>query len=160
MCIGLFPPIWAVWSSMMSIETGAVALICAGLYVINENRADATKITIGLFMGDLWAGIAIILQTHLMFPESVNIFTTLCILGMLAVIFSSLVEKYISCPAWLCGWAVGLTVLGKIDLSGNMKSMVGMQIQIAIAMFVGVWYVGVFADYIHNLMEKKIHRFR
>lgn len=162
LCIGLFPPIWAVWSSMMSIETGAVALICTGLYAMNENRADAVKITIGFFIGNLWAGIAVILQTQipLPLPEFVNVFTTLCILGMLAVILSSLLSKYISCPAWLCGWAVSLTVLGKMELSGSMKSMVGMQIQIAIAMFVGIWYVGVFVDYIHNLLEKRIHRFR
>lgn len=144
---------------MISIETGAVALICAGLYSINGNRADATKITIGFLIGDLWAGIAVILQTQLPLPKYVNVFTTLCILGMLAMILSSLFSKYTSCSAWLCGWAIGLTVLGKIDLSGSMKSMVDMQIQIAIAMFAGIWYIGVFADYIHNLLEKKIHSF-
>lgn len=139
---------------MISLETGTVALICAGLYAINEKRADAAKITIGFLIGDLWAGIAVILQNHPLLPGYVNVFTSLCVLGMLAVIFSGLFSKCISCPAWLCGWAIGLTLLGKTDLAGSMKSMVGMQIQIAIAMFAGVWYIGVFADYIHNLLKK------
>lgn len=36
--IALLPPIWAVLSPYAGITTGAVALICAGLYVTNGNK--------------------------------------------------------------------------------------------------------------------------
>lgn len=36
--IALFPPIWAVLAPHIGVTTGAVALICAGLYVTNGNR--------------------------------------------------------------------------------------------------------------------------
>ena len=43
-CIALFPPIWAVIAPHINVSTGAVALICAGLYVTNGNkRSDAVK---------------------------------------------------------------------------------------------------------------------
>ncbi|MGN1376976.1 MAG: DUF1097 domain-containing protein [Dorea sp.] len=160
LCIGMFPPMWAMGSSMLSIETGAVALICTGLYVANAKRADAAKITAGFLLGDLWAGIAMTFQTILPLEEFAGLFVTLCILGMLAVIISDLLPGYVSCAAWLCGWAIGLTVLGYSDLSGGLKSIVHAQIQTAIAMFIGVWYVGVFVGYIHDMLEKKIHKFR
>ena len=40
--IALFPPLWAVIAPYLKVSTGAVALICAGLYVTNGNkRKDA-----------------------------------------------------------------------------------------------------------------------
>lgn len=38
--IALLPPIWAVLSPYAGITTGAVALICAGLYVTNGNKKE------------------------------------------------------------------------------------------------------------------------
>ena len=38
--IALLPPIWAVLSSAVGITTGAVALICAGVYVANGNKTQ------------------------------------------------------------------------------------------------------------------------
>lgn len=36
--IAFMPPIWAVLSPYLGVSTGAVALICAGLYVANGNK--------------------------------------------------------------------------------------------------------------------------
>ena len=52
--IAFMPPIWAVLSPYLGVSTGAVALICAGLYVANGNkRKDALKIAVGFLCGDL-----------------------------------------------------------------------------------------------------------
>lgn len=59
-CIALFPPIWAVIAPNINVSTGAVALICAGLYVTNGNKSsDAVKISIGFLLGDFWAVFAL-----------------------------------------------------------------------------------------------------
>ena len=160
LCIGFFPPLWAVASSILSVRTGAVALICAGLYAMNGKRKDAANITAGLFAGDLWAGTAVILQSWLSVKPEIGMFITLCFMGMLAVLISGAFSDYISCPAWLSGWAIGLTVLGENGLTYGIKYMLALQGQIAVSMFVGVWYVGVFAEYIHTLLEKKIYCFK
>ena len=42
--IAFMPPIWAVLSPYVGIQTGAVALIVAGLYVTNGNeKKDAVR---------------------------------------------------------------------------------------------------------------------
>ena len=65
-CIALFPPIWAVIAPNINVSTGAVALICAGLYVTNGNKSsDAVKISIGFLLGDFWAVFASVSYTHL-----------------------------------------------------------------------------------------------
>ncbi len=38
--IALLPPIWAVLSPLFGVKTGAVALICAGIYVTNGNKVS------------------------------------------------------------------------------------------------------------------------
>ena len=61
--IALMPPVWAVLSPYIGVSTGAVALICAGLYVANGNkRKDAVKISIGFLLGDLWAVLAVMIM--------------------------------------------------------------------------------------------------
>ena len=53
--IAFMPPIWAVLSTYIGVTTGAVALICAGLYVANGNkRSDAFKIAAGFLCGQCW----------------------------------------------------------------------------------------------------------
>lgn len=48
MGIALLPPLWAVLAPYIGIKTGAVALICAGLYVTNGNKQkDGLKIMFG-----------------------------------------------------------------------------------------------------------------
>lgn len=77
-CIALFPPIWAVLAPYVGVTTGAVALICAGLYVTNGNKAsDAVKISFGFLMGDFWAAFALFIMNYLPFNKDINLFITL-----------------------------------------------------------------------------------
>lgn len=150
--IALFPPLWAVLAPHLNITTGAVALICAGLYATNGNkRSDAVKISVGFLLGDLWAVLALKIMDMLPFSESLELFVTLFLFGGLAVLISGLIPKFIFCPAWLCGWAIGLTVLSPVGIreSGTLP------LQIGAAMLVGIWYVGAFVD----LFQKKMARF-
>jgi len=155
-CIALFPPIWAVIAPYIGVTTGAVALICAGLYVANGNKtSDAVKISIGFLMGDLWAVFALFIMKYLPFNKDMNLFATLFVLGGLGVIISSLLAKWIFCPSLLCGWAIGLTILAPVEY-GKLKSL---PIQIGAAMLAGVWYVGVGVSkmqiVIKNLFRRK-----
>ena len=53
--IAFMPPVWAVLAPFIGVDTGAVALICAGLFVANGNRRqDTFKISLGLLLGDIW----------------------------------------------------------------------------------------------------------
>ena len=45
-------------------------------------------------------------------------------------------------PSWLCGWAIGLTILGPLSVK-DFGTLPG---QIAVAMLAGVFYVGVGVD--------------
>ncbi|WP_023162074.1 DUF1097 domain-containing protein [Clostridium autoethanogenum] len=95
-CIALFPPIWAVLAPYVGVTTGAVALICAGLYVTNGNKAsDAVKISFGFLMGDFWAAFALFIMNYLPFNKDINLFITLFILGGLGVIISALLERWV-----------------------------------------------------------------
>ena len=150
--IALFPPLWAVAAPYLKVSTGAVALICAGLYVANGNkREDAVKISIGFLLGDFWAVTALKIMDILKWNEDLELFVTLFVLGGLAVIISALIPKYIFCPAWLCGWAIGLTILAP----AGWQNVGTVPVQIGAAMLVGVWYVGVFVD----IVQKKLLKF-
>ena len=71
-----------------------------------------------------------------------ELFLTLFVMGGLAVLFGSLAPKWIFTPAWLCGWAIGLTIIGPLD-TGSIGTL---PLQIAAAMAAGVFYVGVGVD--------------
>ena len=58
--------------------------------------------------------------------------------GGLAVLASGLAPKYIFCPAWLCGWSIGLTVLSPVGV----EAMGTLPLEIGAAILAGVWYVG------------------
>ncbi len=150
LCIALFPPIWAVLSPKLGIQVGAVALICAGVYAAAGNRTElAVPMTLGFLAGDIWAWLALWMMELLPFGQrAVSVFITLFVMGGAAVILSSLLPKVFYCPAWLCGWAIGLTVMGPMEI----KSVGNMPLQIAAAMFAGVWYVGVLVEWIHQKM--------
>jgi len=137
--IALLPPVWAVLAPHLGVETGAVALICAGLYVANGNKAgDGVRISAGFLLGGLWAYLELAAMPRLPLPAGAALFVTLFVLGGLAVILSSFCQKFIYLPSWLCGWAIGLTIMGPggIDGAGTYP------LQIAAAMMAGVWYVG------------------
>lgn len=147
--IAFFPPIWAVLAPHINVRTGAVALICAGLYAANGNkRSQAFSTMVGFLLGDLWAVLALLLMEALPLPGDLELFVTLFLFGGLAVLISALAPKYIFCPAWLCGWAIGLTILSP----AGVKEMGTLPVEIGVAMIAGIWYVGVFAD----MVQKKL----
>lgn len=148
-CIAVFPPIWAVLAPYIGIQTGAVALICAGVYVSAGNKIqNALKISIGFLLGDFWAWLVIKIINAIDLNPDFELYMALFVLGGLAVFISALLERWIFCPAWLCGWAIGLTIMAPMgaDKIGNYP------IQIAVAMIVGVWYIGIFLD----IVQRKI----
>jgi hypothetical protein len=146
-CIAILPPLWAVLAPYLGVNTGAVALICAGLYVTNGNKlSDGLRITAGFLLGDLWALLAVKIMEIMNLNPNVELFCTLCILGALAVLISSKLEKLIFLPAWLCGWAIGLTILTMVEPAKTLSYF----IQIAVAMLAGVWYVGAFLHAVQN----------
>lgn len=149
--IALLPPLWAVLSGHFGVTCGAVALICAGIYVTNGNKAeDGVKISLGFLLSDLMAVAAMWCMENLPFSADVNTFLTLAVIGFVAVIFASAFEKWIFLPAVLCGWAIGLTVMGPLGTAG----MGSLPIQIAVAMLAGVWYVGWGVDAFCKLLLK------
>ena len=149
LCIALLPPIWAVAAPYVGVTTGAVALICAGLCAANGDKAaDAPRISIGFLLGDFWAWLALWIMDRMSWNPDAELFGTLFVLGGLAVLVSSLAPRLIFCPAWLCGWAIGLTILSPEGLA-NLGSL---PVQIGAAMLAGVWYVGVFLNIVRGRM--------
>ena len=141
--IALLPPIWAVLAPAIGVTTGAVALICAGVYVANGNRkVDALKIAFGFLLGDLWAVIALWLMEKLSLSPNVELYCTLFLMGGLAVLIGESLPRFIYTPAWLCGWAIGLTIMGPLKVT----EIGTLPIQIGAAMLAGVFYVGVGVD--------------
>ena len=154
-CIALLPPLWAVLAPHINISTGAVALICAGVYVANGNKvSDAVKISIGFLLGDFWAWAALHIMDIMPWNADLELFITLFVMGGLAVIISGLLSKWIYCPAWLCGWAIGLTIMAPMGMEG----MKGYPWQIGAAMLAGVWYVGALLDKVQKMMLRWIAR--
>lgn len=142
-CIALLPPLWAVAAPYVGITTGAVALICAGLCAANGDKAaDAPRISIGFLLGDFWAWLALVVMDKMPLNPDLEVFLTLFVMGGLAVILSGLAPRWIFCPAWLCGWAIGLTIMTPAGLA-NIGTL---PVQIGAAMLAGVWYVGVFLN--------------
>lgn len=145
LCIALFPPIWAVLAPVIGVETGAVALICAGVYAAaNNDRRLAIPMSLGFLAGDCWAILALKCMGALPLPGSLSLFVTLFVMGGLAVIIASFLPRVFYCPAWLCGWAIGLTILTPET------ALTSTPVQIGAAMLAGVWYVGVLVDWIHS----------
>lgn len=153
--IALLPAVWAVVSKYIGITTGSVALICAAVYVTNGNKLqDGIRISIGFICGDIWACCALKIMDIMRFNPDVELFITLFILGGLAVIIASVCKRWIYLPAWLCGWAVGLTIMAPVGI-GKLGSL---PVQIAAAMLAGVWYVGAGVDKFQKLILKSFRQ--
>ena len=149
--IALLPPLWAVLAPTLGVQTGAVALICAGVYVAAGNdRKKALPMSLGFLAGDAWAVAALRIMELLPFGGNGKLFVTLCLMGALAVLIASALPRVFFLPAWLCGWAIGLTVMGPMEL----KLLGTTPLQIAAAMLVGVWYVGVALDAVHRKIRR------
>lgn len=153
--IALLPPIWAVLSAVAGITTGAVALICAGVYVANGNKVkDAVKILIGFLLGDIWAVIAIFVMEKMTFNPNLELFMTLFVMGGLAVLIGESIPGLIFTPAWLCGWAIGLTIMGPLAVS----ELHTLPFQIAVAMTAGVIYVGIGVDAFQKVLLSRFKK--
>lgn len=151
--IALLPPIWAVLSGHVGIKTGAVALICAAVFVTNGNKyGDAVKIAVGFLLGDLWAVIVVWFSSTVNWNPDLETFCALFLLGGLAVLIGTGFPKYIFLPAWLCGWAVGLTIMGPMHIS----KIGTLPIQIGAAMLAGVFYVGICVDMFQHFLLRKM----
>lgn len=147
LCIALLPPLWAVAAPHAGVTTGAVALICAGLCAAAGDKiSDAPRISAGFLLGYFWAWLALVLMDAMPWNPDLELFVTLFVLGGAAVIVSGLLPRWIYCPAWLCGWAIGLTVLSPMGL----EQIGTLPVQIGAAMLAGVWYVGVFLNLVRG----------
>lgn len=151
--IAAMPPLWAVLAPYIGVDVGAVALICAGLYVANGNkRQDAFKVCTGFLLGDLWALTAVWVMETLPWNPNAELYLTLFVMGGLAVIIGETFGKLIFTPAWLCGWAIGLTIMGPMKL----EQIGSLPVQIGAAMVVGVLYVGVGVDAFQKLLIRTL----
>ena len=149
--VALLPPIWAVLSPYIGVTVGAVALICAGLFAcLGNDIKKAIPVSMGFVLGDVWAVVALQIMANSSLNPNLTLYLTLFVLGGLAVIIGSIGEKVIFVPAWLAGWAIGLTIMGPMDIN-----LIGSMVpQIAVAMLAGVWYVGVVGDLFQKLLIK------
>ena len=53
-------------------------------------------------------------------------------------------------PSWLTGWAIGMLTMN-LDTATPVMSLT---VQIAVAMLVGVYYVGALLDRVHRILNK------
>ena len=145
-CIAFFAPVWAILGPYIGITTGAVALICAGLFTEAGNTIkQALPVSVGFLLGDVWATTVVELLKVMPFTNDINLFLLLFVFGGSAVLIASQMPKHINLSAWLAGFAIGLTIMSPVSKLGTLP------LQIAISMLVGVWYVGVFVNFV---MEK------
>lgn len=149
--IAIMPPVWAVLSPYIGISVGPVALICAGIYAANGNKfKDAHKIALGYLAGDIWALIAFEIMAHTPINPDLTLFLTLAVFGFILVIISDRFRNIIHMPSWLTGWAIGMLAMN-LDTSTPVMSLT---VQIAVAMLVGVYYVGALLDKVHRILNK------
>ena len=150
--IAILPPIWAVASPYLGNSVGPIALICAGIYATNGNNfKDAHKIALGYLAGDIWALIVTYIMSITPFNADLTLFVLLAVFGFILVIISSRFENIIHMPSWLAGWAIGMLTMN-LD---TMTPLTSLTVQIAVAMLVGVYYVGALLDKIHRIWNKR-----
>ena len=149
--IAVMPPAWAVISPYLGNSVGPVALICAGIYATNGNKfRDAHKIALGYLAGDIWALIVFEIMAHTPLNPDLTLFLTLAVFGFILVIISNRFNNIIHMPSWLTGWAIGMLTMN-LDKSTPVMSLT---VQIAVAMLVGVYYVGSLLDLVHRSLNK------
>ena len=149
--IAIMPPAWAVISPYLGNSVGPVALICAGIYATNGNQfKDAHKIALGYLAGDIWALIAFEIMAHTPLNPDLTLFLTLAVFGFILVIISDRFKDIVHMPSWLTGWAIGMLTMN-LDKTTPVMSLT---VQIAVAMLVGVYYVGALLDLVHRSLNK------
>ncbi len=150
--IALLPPAWAVLSPYIGVSVGPIALICAGIYATNGNDfKDAHKIAIGYLAGDLWSLIVTLVMAHSPLNADVTLFLALAVLGFLVVVISNALPDIIHMPSWLAGWAIAMLTMN-LDKT---TSLLSLTVQVAVAMLVGVYYVGALLDKVHRIWNNK-----
>lgn len=148
--VAVLPPLWAVAGPYLGNTVGPIALIAAGIYGTNGNKfEDAHKIALGYLAGDIWSLIATLTMANTPFNADLTLFITLFVLGFLAVVISNILPNIFFMPAWLAGWAIAMLTMN-LDTATPLMSLT---IQIAVAMLVGVYYVGALLDKIHRIMN-------
>ena len=149
--IAVMPPAWAVISPYLGNTVGPVALICAGIYATNGNKfRDAHKIALGYLAGDIWALIAFEIMAHTPLNPDLTLFLTLAVFGFILVVISNKFSNIVHMPSWLTGWAIGMLTMN-LDKTTPVMSLT---VQIAVAMLVGVYYVGALLDKVHRILNK------
>ena len=147
--IALLPPLWAVVSGHLGITCGAVALICAGIYVSAGNKVElAPSMSLGFLLADLMAVAAVWLMENLPFGGDANTFLTLAAIGFAAVMLCTRFDKALFLPATLSGWAIGLTIMVPMGFA-NLGTV---PLQVGVAMLAGVWYAGWLVDVFSRLI--------
>ena len=76
----------------------------------------AVPISVGFLLGDAWAVLALKMMDKMQLNENIELYLTLFVLGGIAVIAGTLLEKIVFVPSWLCGWAIGLTILAPLGI--------------------------------------------
>lgn len=148
--VGILPPTWAIISPYIGIRVRPIALIAAGIYGANGNKfKDSFKIAVGYIAGDIWSLIAMTVMRKTPINSIFTLWMTLFVLGFIAVIISAKFPKYIYLPSWLAGWAIAMLSMN-LDTS---TPIIRMTIEIAVAMLVGVYYVGALIDKIHKVVN-------
>ena len=90
-------------------------------------------------------------MAHTPFNADLTLFCLLAVLGFLVVIISMRIPHIIHMPSWLAGWAIGMLTMN-LDKTTPVMSLT---VQIAVAMLVGVYYVGALLDKIHRIWNGK-----
>lgn len=149
--IAVLPPAWAVASPYLGVSVGPIALIAAGIYGTNGNKfEDAHKIALGYLAGDIWALISALVMANSPFNADLTLFCTLAVMGFMVVVMSCSFPHIIHMPSWLAGWAIGMLTMN-LDKTTPLLSLT---VQIAVAMLVGVYYVGALLDKIHKIWNR------
>ena len=153
--IAIVPPLWAVLSPQFGVETGAVALVCAGLFTAEGNDPRrARRIILGLLLGIPW-GILALRFTALPGNQAVNQFVALAVLGAGTVLICGLtgVGRYVDATAWLSGWAITILILGHVPLT----LWHWLPVQLAVSMFAGVYLIGVGSVAVNRWLKARTH---
>ena len=97
----------------------------------------------------------IFIMEKLQWHPMLELFLTLFFMGGIAVLIGETLGRFIFTPAWLCGWAIGLTIMGALPVA----ELGSLPWQIAAAMLAGVFYVGICVDlfqkWLLKLLKKK-----
>jgi len=150
--VAILPPVWAVISPYLGNSVGPIALICAGIYGANGNNfKDAHRIALGYLAGDVWALLVTLAMAATPWNKDLTLFVLLFVFGFLAVVIASKWPKIFFLPSWLAGWAIGMLTMN-LD---TQTAVLSLFLQVAVAMLVGVYYVGALLDKIHRLINQK-----